>query len=666
MERTAASQKIMLLGVDGMDPRLTCKYVAEGIMPNTKKLMEKGACREDLVLLGANPTVTPPMWTTLATGAYPMTHGITGFFKHSDNDLDVMHYNLDSRLCKAEQLWNVFAEAGKKTLVWHWPGSAWPPTSDSENLFVIDGTNPGGVCQGTGEVESEFILGANVKFEQPRYLKNVPDDYVAPCVVKGLDVEDENAGFDHSVLTSENIRILLMNPGEGQSSELEATYNIVQSPIKDAQGWAKEVPNAKEFTMLLSGGLLRRPCQIWCDENGIYNQVAVFRSKKETEPMAVLTRDAVGDRILDKAILDNDEQLDVVRNMRVLKLAEDGSEMKMWISAAVRIDDDSVFHPKRLHKVLSDNVGYPMPTTQIGSHEYDLLKECTIDNWYLTADWTSDSIHYLIENEGVEVVFSHFHNVDLIMHKFVRDLDKGEFYHDMTREVYKQTDYYVGKYMDLLDDGWTIILTSDHAQVCPANGTIKLGDLLGVNVRIMQELGLTVLKTDENGNELREIDWKKTKAVAIRENDIYINTKGRWKTGCVEPEDQYEVEEEVMTALYGYKHPVTGKRVVSMAIRNRDAAVLGLGGPDCGDIIYFTAEGYNYDHADGLSTTYGMHDTSLSPIFIGAGPGFKVGARTNMMIRQVDVAPTMAVIGGVRMPAQCEGAPMYSLLEKEY
>lgn len=106
--------------------------------------------------------------------------------------------------------------------------------------------------------------------------------------------------------------------------------------------------------------------------------------------------------------------------------------------------------------------------------------------------------------------------------------------------------------------------------------------------------------------------------------------------------------------------------MVSLALRNRDAAVLGLGGPECGDFIYFTAEGYNYDHADGLSTTYGLYDTSLSPIFIGAGPGFKEGYRTKMMIRQVDVAPTMAVIGGVRMPRECEGAPMYSLLSEEY
>lgn len=206
----------MVLGVDGMDPRLTCKYMAEGKMPNVKKLMERGACRDDLVLLGANPTVTPPMWTTLATGAYPMTHGITGFFRHSHEELDVMEYNLDSRNCQAEQLWNVFAEAGKKTLVWHWPGSAWPPSSDSENLYVVDGTSPGSVNMGTGQVENEFILGASEKVEQIRYLNRVTEDVQAPCVITGLEsAKDETFDLD-AVMTSPDIRMLVMYEGEGE------------------------------------------------------------------------------------------------------------------------------------------------------------------------------------------------------------------------------------------------------------------------------------------------------------------------------------------------------------------------------------------------------------------------------------------------------------------
>lgn len=66
MTRKALANKIFCIGVDGMDPRLTRKYVDEGKMPNVKKLIERGACRHDLAMVGAMPTVTPPMWTTLA------------------------------------------------------------------------------------------------------------------------------------------------------------------------------------------------------------------------------------------------------------------------------------------------------------------------------------------------------------------------------------------------------------------------------------------------------------------------------------------------------------------------------------------------------------------------------------------------------------------------
>ena len=115
MERKT-TQKIMVLGIDGMDPRLTKKYLDEGSLPNIRQFVERGAAREDLMLLGGHPTVTPSMWTTLATGCYATVHGITDFYRQNPEHLDQMDYNLDSRLCQAEQLWNVFAEAGKKTL----------------------------------------------------------------------------------------------------------------------------------------------------------------------------------------------------------------------------------------------------------------------------------------------------------------------------------------------------------------------------------------------------------------------------------------------------------------------------------------------------------------------------------------------------------------------
>ena len=231
-------------------------------------------------------------------------------------------------------------------------------------------------------------------------------------------------------------------------------------------------------------------------------------------------------------------------------------------------------------------------------------------------------------------------------------------------DLYIQADYYLGKFLHFLDEGWTICIFSDHAQVAPKHNIPLLDVLSGVIIPVMESMGLTKTYTDENG-ELR-IDWTQTKAVCQREGHIYLNLIGRSDHGIVDPKDQYEVEEEIMTKLYQLTDPETGHRIISIALRNRDAILLGQGGPDAGDIICWHAEGYNFDHADCISTTLGESDTSVSPIFIGAGQGFKQGFYTDRMIRQVDFAPTVAVLGGVRMPAQCEGAPVYQILAEEY
>ena len=76
-----------------------------------------------------------------------------------------------------------------------------------------------------------------------------------------------------------------------------------------------------------------------------------------------------------------------------------------------------------------------------------------------------------------------------------------------------------------------------------------------------------------------------------------------------------------------------------------DLIVILNDGSSCSSILFFTS--------------------SVSPIFISAGKGLKKGCLTNRVIRQVDVAATIAHLGGVRMPAECEGAPIYQILEEE-
>ena len=302
-----------------------------------------------------------------------------------------------------------------------------------------------------------------------------------------------------------------------------------------------------------------------------------------------------------------------------------------------------------------------------------------LDNWYPTAEWQAAALQYLIDTEGIEVVFSHYHAVDLEEHQFIKHLAQRPFNRQPVEvaekwmeDLYVQTDYYLGKFLHYLDEGWTIAIFSDHAQVAPAHDIPVLVCIGGVTIPLMEEMGLTKTYINAHGEQL--IDWKNTKAVMQREGHIYLNIKGRNKhvvdgeiiEGIVDPKDQYEVEEEIMTKLYQLTDPLTGHRIVSVALRNKDAILLGQGGPEAGDIIVFIAEGYNFDHADSLSTFCGESDTSVSPIFIIAGKGVKEGFKTERVIRQIDFAPTIAVLGGVRMPHECEGAPVYQILTQEY
>ncbi len=175
-------------------------------------------------------------------------------------------------------------------------------------------------------------------------------------------------------------------------------------------------------------------------------------------------------------------------------------------------------------------------------------------------------------------------------------------------------------------------------------------------------MGYTVMKKDENGSKLQEVDWEKTRAVQIRSNHIYINLKGRNPHGIVEPGEQYELEEQIISDLYNYRDSITKKRVVGIALRNKDAVVLGINGPEAGDIFFTIEEGFNRLHGDGLSTAKGYFGTSTLPVFIAAGSGIINNHTTGRTIRQVDVAPTAAALLGVRYPDQCEGAPVYQIL----
>lgn len=549
--------------------------------------------------------------------------------------------------------------------------------------MVVDGTVPGSVNT-AANVEKEFLVIANQKVETTTFIPNAASSVGAACVIDDLEAQERDVtisavsgdakkglGAMATMPARENLIIDAAN--SGQMGSHKGGLDVAYSTIKPASGWSFDVPaDALEFTILFSRGLLRRPCLLLKNAEGLYDHLAIYKSKKESAPISTAKNGEFVRDYMDVSMNEDGSTVECNRNYCVMDIEPMGEHVRLWISNALDYHNDTFWHPKSLLKTIRDNVGCPPPTTMIGSQEKELITDVMLRDWDHICDWQAAGIQYMLDHEGVDIVFSHYHAVDLEEHRFIRYLyDKGqnivpvEQIQQYMEDLYVQTDRYLGKFLHYLNENATIFIFSDHAQVCPRHNPPGIGDITGTNVELMKKLGYTVLKKDDAGNELPEIDWTQTKAIAWGEQHIYLNLKSRYPYGIVEDADKYELEEQIMTDLYGYKHPETGKRVIAVALRNKDAVLLGQGGPEAGDICYWVTEGYNYDHADTLSTTYGESDTSVSPIFIAAGAGIKEGFYTDRVIRQVDFAPTVAVVGGVRYPAQCEGAPVYQILTED-
>lgn len=673
--------KVFVIGVDGMDPKMTRRLVDENKLPNIKALIEKGSARQDLVLLGAVPTITPPMWTTLATGAYPMTHGITCYWNQHPTDLGRFEYAFDSTKCQAEQVWNCIAEAGKKVLVWTWPGASWPPSSDNGNLHVVCGNAPAGPNMGNCIIESEVITVASSKVAQITKRGVVELHGGAGCVIEGemVDVEDPEGGFTSTFRSPDSKAWILLEHKEGEESgEFPDVIDTYDVPLKAPKGWQHEInQDALEFSIVVSQGMKQLPALLIKNTAGQYDSVEIYYSKKDSEPWIAIKEGAfTPTQVYDTER--NGQKIQGTRSISVLKIDNELPSVTISLGDVLDIttpDKSSLWSPQSLYQQTVDIAGYCPCTINLGGGYPEMISKRSLPSWQYAHKWQANALLGLIEANNYEAVFTHIHSVDHVGHACWRWAKTRECYGNNDEKVYQgfleqiyfQVDEYVGRLMPLLDQGWTLILTSDHGLLCSEEDELPfLGEGFVMNVGVLKELGYTVLKKGKDGQDLHQIDWSKTRAVAPRGNHIYLNLKGRNNQegldGIVDPADQYELERQIIDDLYSYRF--NGKRVISIAVRNKDAVLLGLSGPKCGDIVYFLEEGFNRLHGDSLSTTEGYFGTSVSPIFIAAGKGVKCGYELKRQIREVDIAPTVAQIMGVRIPANADGAVVHQILAK--
>ncbi len=78
--RGARVRKVIFLGLDGLDPRVTERLLGEGRLPNLARLKEQGGYAR---LRTTFPSLSPVAWSTFATGVSPAKHNIFDFLNRS-------------------------------------------------------------------------------------------------------------------------------------------------------------------------------------------------------------------------------------------------------------------------------------------------------------------------------------------------------------------------------------------------------------------------------------------------------------------------------------------------------------------------------------------------------------------------------------------------------
>jgi predicted AlkP superfamily phosphohydrolase/phosphomutase len=623
----APAKRFVLIGMDGVGMEQLLHLVREGHCPNMQRLIEGGAYRE---MWGVLPTLTPPGWTTLVTGAWPSTHKVMDFNIYQPGKrIDDNDWGINTRLCRAEYLWNTIERAGKTPLLVKYEMS-WPPTLSGKTGGVqVEGTGPGisnhaqiaGYhCFTVGRQEQEQASGDSAAVDPSALRERRRYD---PVTLEGTNGASEWKGLPQSA-----------------REPLAATLTI--EPTKRSHPAMGRKGPAEPLTCY---------ALVYATSDAGYDRVRLTRSRDGGDAICDLAVGEWSENWLQTFSIAG-EQVDGHVQCKLVTLAPDASRLELFFPQIWPVSGYTF--PDEVGPELLDAVG---PFRQnpgrdaLGVIDDETYFECLEAQLQRQADVT---LHLARTRPDWTGIFTQTHSTDYANHFFIAQSDAisgapapvvKRNYEGMYR-TYEACDRWIGRLMEgLLDEQTVFCLVSDHG------GTPTTFRVTDVN-RVLEGAGLLTYK--DGGGRRGEIDWSKTKVAGQGVVNLFVNLEGREPTGIVKPQDYEQVRRETVEALMAYRDPVAGYCPFVFALRREDAEAVNMWGELVGDLVYATLPEFDGAHGHQLpSAKWGWG--SQHTLFVLSGAGVKPGTHLERQVRQVDVAPTLAYLTGLPTPAESEG-----------
>ncbi|MES2222928.1 MAG: alkaline phosphatase family protein [Acidobacteriota bacterium] len=494
--RDAKVKKIIFLGLDGLDPGLTERYIAEGKLPNLKKLAETGGYSR---LRTTFPSLSPVAWSTFATGVSPAKHNIFDFLDRS----------LKTYL---PQLSSARIERPRKVLRF---GRLRIPTS-SPTVELLRKSKPFWKILGEHGIDCT-ILRLPITFPPEKFDGKMLSAMSTPDL-KGTQGSFSQFATRVETTTYEN----------GSRYPLRATANGFEGMIEGPQ----DTFLADEPTLHIPFQLVRKGNSL---ELRVQDHRVPLRLGTYTNWLQLSFRTVVGAKACG-----------IVRFL----LTEFDAETSLYMSP-IQIDPGRpalpISHPSYYAKYLADLLGSyatcGMAEDTWALNEGVIDEPAFLDQAYSIFEERKGMFLSALKNTRRGVVACVFDTSDRVQHMFFGHMDGDDRYSKSIEEMYQRMDTLVGETLPFVDADTALYVLSDHG-FCAFRRGVNLNSWLHQN-------GYLALKPDaEAGSFFEGVDWTKTRAYALGLGGMYMNIQGREAHGTVAPGKEAEaLRREIITKL---------------------------------------------------------------------------------------------------------------------
>jgi predicted AlkP superfamily phosphohydrolase/phosphomutase len=625
-------KRVVILGLDGLDHGLTERFISEGKLPNLAALRDQGDFKS---LASTLPPISPVAWSTFQTGVNPGKHNIFDFLTPDTRTYQPKLSSVEIRstersfglgplrlkrgrpdvrmLRKSKPFWSVLSDYGIVNCILRVP-ITFPPEK-------LRGVQLSAMCvpdlRGT---QGTFSLYTT----RPR------------------DAMERTGGEVHYVQRKDN--------------SVEGDLLGPRHPTQKDQGALKV-----RFTVSLNG------------DDAATLQIGGGKHKlrrgEYTDWISVRFRAGFGAS---------------VHGVCRFVLLGTHPQFDLYVTP-INIDPEhpamSIGYPRVYPIYLAKRQG-PYATLGLAEDTWGLSEHVLGDEHFFRQCVDIERERELMFFDGLEkspqgLCVCVFDGTDRMQHMFWRYLDEAHparpadvpaAFRTAIEDLYIRMDDLVGRTMARCAGNDTLLMVlSDHGF-----NTFRRGVDLN---RWLEENGyLVVDDARRNVDYLAGVDWSRTRAFAIGLTGIFINLKGKFEQGIVEPGTEADVlASEIADKLAALVDPVSG----STAIKRMYLAAKAYRGPykeHAPDVIVGYAGGYrvSWDAAVGRTSREVFHDNKkawsgdhcVDPSVV---PGVLFCNRTIEAAspRLLDVAPTVLDLFGVPIPEYMDGRPWTVGAKKE-